>query len=100
MSKPTIRQLEYLIALQETKSFSKAAALSNVTQSTLSAGILDLEESLQQRLVNRGRKNITLTSFGEETCESAQKIMTNIAFPHNVETFVLYMCPHFKIVCT
>ena len=29
-------------------------------------------------MVNRGRKNITLTSFGEETCESAQKIMEEI----------------------
>jgi len=78
MSRPTLRQLGYLIALQDAKSFSDAAGLSNVTQSTLSAAILDLEEALQQRLVNRGRKNITLTAFGEETCEAARTILRDV----------------------
>ncbi len=75
MIRPKLRQLEYLIALQEEKSFSSAANICNVTQSTLSAGIKELENILEQNLVTRGRKNITLTTFGTETAHRAQKIL-------------------------
>ncbi len=75
MSRPTLRQLEYLIALHDEKSFSAAAEMCHVTQSTLSAGIKELEATLDQPLVTRGRKNITLTAFGIETMEQARKIL-------------------------
>ena len=75
MIRPTIRQLEYLITLQKTGSFSLAAEHCNVTQSTLSAGIKELESVLDQPLVNRGRKNITLTPFGLETVDQAIDII-------------------------
>lgn len=74
--RPTIRQLEYLIALAEEKSFLGAADRCNVTQSTLSAGIKELESILDTPLVTRGRKNITLTPFGEETLATARNIVT------------------------
>jgi len=75
MIKPKLRQLEYLIALQNTGSFSEAALNMNVTQSTLSAGIKELETTLRQKLAHRGRRHITLTPFGEETVEHAKNIL-------------------------
>ena len=78
MYRPTIRQLEYLQALNEHKSFIEAANECAVTQSTLSAGIKELETILGQRLVNRSRKTTTLTPFGLEVLESADKILNDI----------------------
>ncbi len=75
MVRPTLRQLEYLIALEEEKSFSRAAEICGATQSTLSSGIRDLENILEQNLVVRGRKNISLTAFGEEVVFRARKIL-------------------------
>jgi len=73
--RPSLRQLEYLIALQETGSFSKAADQCAVTQGTMSIGIKELETILGQTLVNRGKKAVTLTPFGIETIEIAQQIL-------------------------
>ncbi len=79
MIRPKIRQLEYLIALDNEKSFSKAADVCNVTQSTLSAGIRDLEEVLGQQLVNRaGRSAISLTAFGNEVSIRSRDILNDI----------------------
>ncbi|MGH1402947.1 MAG: hydrogen peroxide-inducible genes activator [Alphaproteobacteria bacterium] len=75
MNRPTLRQLEYLIALYNEQSFSAAAETCHVTQSTLSAGIKELETILDQQLVTRGRKSITLTAFGMETMEQARMIL-------------------------
>lgn len=77
MFRPTIRQLEYLTALHDHKSFSEAASFCAVTQSTLSAGIKELETSLGQALVIRGRKAVSLTPFGLETFDIAQKILSD-----------------------
>lgn len=76
--RPTLRQLDYLIALEEERSFSRAAEQCNVTQSTLSAGIKDLEATLDQQLVNRARKDITLTALGTETAAQARDILNNV----------------------
>lgn len=68
--------MEYLIALEDEKSFSAAAQICHITQSTLGAGIRELENILQQPLVNRGqRKNITLTTFGAEVARNAREIL-------------------------
>ena len=77
MIKPTLRQLEYLLALQNTGSFSRAAMEMNVTQSTLSAGLKELEIILFQPLANRNKRAITLTPFGEEIAEEARSILTS-----------------------
>ena len=43
---PTFKQLRYLSALGDTLNFTKAAALCFVGQSTLSAGLKELEDAL------------------------------------------------------
>lgn len=63
---PSLRQLQYFLAVKENKSFGKAADLCNVTQPSLSAAIADLESLLGHRLFDRGRRGATLTRFGED----------------------------------
>jgi LysR family hydrogen peroxide-inducible transcriptional activator len=77
MIRPTLRQLEYLIALEDTGSFSRAAEKCLVTQSTLSAGIKELETILGQKVIERGRK-ASLTPFGQQTSDQARKIFTDV----------------------
>ena len=79
MIRPKVRQFEYLVALDNQKSFSKAADVCNVTQSTLSAGIKDLENVLGQQLVNRaGRSAVSLTAFGSEVASGALGVLNDI----------------------
>lgn len=80
MIRPTIRQLEYLIALEKEQSFSKAAEYCNVTQSTLSAGIRDLEIVLDQKLVNRTSRTVNLTALGTEICAQSRKVMDDVDY--------------------
>lgn len=75
MIRPTLRQLAYLVALEEEKSFSLAAKYCLVTQSTLSAGIMELERILEQPLVNRSGHSISLTPFGMEVYVIGRKIL-------------------------
>lgn len=73
---PTIRQLQYLDALADTLSFSKAAEKCFVTQATLSASIKDLEELIGQQLVERTSRKVMLTKFGARFLEAARAVLT------------------------
>ncbi len=73
---PTLRQLQYLIALSEHLSFTKAAASCFVTQSTLSAGLKELERLLGTQLLERDRQTVLMTTIGEEVAERARSIVT------------------------
>jgi LysR family hydrogen peroxide-inducible transcriptional activator len=72
---PSLKQLQYLVALADEKSFSQAADFCYVTQPTLSAGISALENLLNEQLVDRTHKNVTLTPLGQETVERSRKII-------------------------
>jgi LysR family transcriptional regulator, hydrogen peroxide-inducible genes activator len=61
---PSARQLAYLIALVETGHFGRAAGKCAVTQSTLSAGLKELEALLGVRLVERTRRRVVVTPLG------------------------------------
>jgi len=73
---PTLRQLQFLIALAEHGSFSRAAEASHVTQPTLSAGIKELEAILGATLVERGARGAALTPAGEAAVARARVMMT------------------------
>lgn len=75
--RPTLRQLDYLIAIREHGSFLAAANECAVTQSTLSAGIKELETILGQPMVLRNRKQTALTPFGAEVAENAERILAD-----------------------
>lgn len=75
---PTLKQLRYLCAVAEKRHFGRAAKSCFVTQSTLSAGIQELELSLGLPLVERGHKNVLLTPAGEKTVKRAIDILSEI----------------------
>src|SRR5688572_25664140 len=68
---PTLRQLQFLTALRAEGSFVAAAEAVGVTQPTLSAGIKELEATLGEVLVERGRTGAVLTQAGEEAAGRA-----------------------------
>ena len=72
---PTIKQLQYLVALHETKHFGRAADASFVSQSTLSAGIRELESLLGVTLVERSRRVVRFTSLGEQVVAKANRLL-------------------------
>src|SRR5215216_931482 len=72
---PTIKQLQYLVALREHGHFGKAADACYVTQSTLSAGLRELESSLGVTLVERTRRVVRFTALGERIAEKAVRVL-------------------------
>jgi DNA-binding transcriptional LysR family regulator len=72
-----IRHLQYLSALARERHFARAAGVCNVTQSTLSAGIKQLEESLGVLIVERGQRYIGLTEEGERVLAWAQRVLVD-----------------------
>ncbi len=72
---PSLRQLQYLDALAASLHFGRAAAACNVTQSTLSAGIKELETTLGASLVDRTRRSVLLTPLGRETVARARVLI-------------------------
>lgn len=73
---PTLRQLSYLVSLAEHLHFGRAAEACRVTQSTLSAGLQDLEGLLGATLVERGsRRQVRLTPVGEDTVARARGLL-------------------------
>jgi LysR family hydrogen peroxide-inducible transcriptional activator len=72
---PSLRQLAYLVALAEHLNFRAAAEAQFVTQSTLSAGIKELESTLGVQLVERDKRNVRMTAVGEETVARARELL-------------------------
>lgn len=74
---PTLRQMQYFVALAEAGSFGRAAAASHVTQSTLSDGIRQLEETIGVSLVDRSHRGFALTAAGEETVRRMKALLVD-----------------------
>lgn len=72
---PTLKQLQYLVALEEHGHFGKAAEATFVTQSTLSAGIRELESLLGLMLVERTRRVVRFTPLGTKIVDKAHRIL-------------------------
>ncbi len=72
---PSLKQLEYLTALAETLHFGRAADLCNVTPSTLSAGIRDLETVLGVPLAERTKRTVLMTPLGIRIAKNAGKLL-------------------------
>ncbi len=72
---PTIKQLQYLVALHEHGHFGRAAEASFVSQSTLSAGLRELESLLGVTLVERSRRAMRFTPLGEQVVAKAHRLL-------------------------
>ena len=75
---PTLKQLRYLCALAQHQHFGNAAKSCHVSQSTLSASIVELEEVLSISLVERNNRSVLLTSVGGEVVERAKGVLTDV----------------------
>ena len=60
-----LRDLRVLVAVADTKGMSKAAKRLNCSQPAVSKAISNLERMLGQRLIERDRRGIELTPYGE-----------------------------------
>jgi LysR family hydrogen peroxide-inducible transcriptional activator len=72
---PTIKQLQYLVALRQSGHFGKAADACFVTQSTLSAGLRELESLLGVTLVERTRRVVRFTALGQRIADKAVRVL-------------------------
>ncbi|MEQ8666345.1 MAG: LysR substrate-binding domain-containing protein [Rhodospirillales bacterium] len=72
---PSMKQLQYLAALAEYRHFGQAAESCFVTQSTLSAGIRDLEDLLQAKVAERTNRSVMLTPLGERLAAMGKTVL-------------------------
>lgn len=70
-------QLEALVALADTRSFTEASELVNLTQSAVSHSLAALEQELGVTLIERNRKGIIgLTSVGQKVLPHVRALLT------------------------
>lgn len=81
--RPTIRQLEYVVAIAEERSFSAAARRCFVTQPALSNQVRLLETQLAATLFERSAQGVLLTGLGRDVVELARQVLA--ASDHIVE---------------
>jgi LysR family cyn operon transcriptional activator len=67
------RSLQYLLAIAEYGSYTRAAEALHVSQPTLSQQIKQLEESLQSPLLDRSGRTVQLTNAGEIYLQHARR---------------------------
>ena len=72
---PSLRQLEYLVALADARHFGRAARACAVSQPALSAQIAALEETLGVRLLERSRRGTRATPAGARVIEQARSVL-------------------------
>ncbi|MBP1842257.1 LysR family hydrogen peroxide-inducible transcriptional activator [Rhizobium petrolearium] len=74
----TLRQMRYFDALASTRHFGRAAAQVHVSQPALSTQIMEMEEHLGSKLVERSRSGVLLTRKGMEVLQRIRMILTEV----------------------
>ncbi|HEX8555786.1 MAG TPA: hydrogen peroxide-inducible genes activator [Sphingomonas sp.] len=72
---PTLKQLQYLASLKDHGHFGRAAEACFVTQSTLSAGLRELETLIGVVLVERTRRVVRFTPLGDRIVDKARRVL-------------------------
>lgn len=75
---PTLRQLEYLVALSDLRHFGRAAQASHVSQPSLSQQLRALEQRLGIVLVERNQSGVELTPIGRQVAERARSVLVAV----------------------
>ncbi|MEL6323574.1 MAG: hydrogen peroxide-inducible genes activator [Pseudomonadota bacterium] len=76
--RPTLRQLQYLVAIADTGRFGDAAKRLHVSQPSLSAQVAEIEAELGQPLIERGRQGAMMTPLGAEIVRRARLILRDV----------------------
>lgn len=74
----TFKQLSYILAVEKTLHFKKAAELSNISQSALSTALHELEKQLGLQIFERDNKKVLVTPVGKQVLEQARKILLQV----------------------
>ena len=75
MKWPNLKHLHYLVTLYQEQHFHRAAQRCNVSQSTLSTAIQNLEEHFGSQLLEREHKTFVFTSLGLEIVERSKILL-------------------------
>jgi LysR family hydrogen peroxide-inducible transcriptional activator len=75
---PTLRQLEYLVALADLRHFGRAAQATHVSQPSLSQQLRALEQRLGVLLVERDQSMVELTPIGRDIAERARQVLVAV----------------------
>lgn len=73
-----LRELQYLVAVDEERHFHKAAERCFVSQPTLSGQLKKLEEELGVQLVERTSRQVTMTDVGRVVADKARAILAEV----------------------
>lgn len=73
-----LRELEYLVAVDEERHFNRAAQRCFVSQPTLSGQLKKLEEELGVLLVERNTRQVSMTDVGKLVAQQARKVLTEV----------------------
>ena len=85
---PSLKKLQYLVKLHQLQHFGRAAEACYVSQSTLSAGISDLEYKLDRLLIERTKHKMAFTAVGLELVEQAKSLLHDAGkFAETAEKF-------------
>jgi len=74
----TLQQLEYVVALDKTRHFVRAADLCGVTQPTLSAMVQKLEDELDCKIFDRSSHPLVPTDVGQMIISQAQVVLFHV----------------------
>jgi LysR family hydrogen peroxide-inducible transcriptional activator len=74
-NRPSVRQVQYFLAIAETLSFNRAAKRLNVSQPTLTNQIVAFEEALGLQLFERSRAGTVLTAVGRDLLPNAMRVI-------------------------
>lgn len=75
----TLQQLRYIVAIDRYRNFARAAAELDVTQPTLSALLVKLEDELGVRLFERNNKSVRPTAIGKTVIRQAEAVLNSAA---------------------
>ncbi|WP_377701242.1 LysR family transcriptional regulator [Pseudoduganella sp. UC29_71] len=75
---PTLRQMRALVAIARTGSFTLAAEYLNLTQSSLSGQIKELEQTLGVKVVERNTRRAQLSELGRELYPLFDKMLQDL----------------------
>lgn len=78
MRSPTVKQLQYFLALTEAEHFGRAAERCFVSQSAFSNAIKELETTLEAQLVDRTNRNVTITATGQQVAVQARLVLRDL----------------------
>lgn len=95
-----LRQLEALVAVAKTGSFTSAAKLLYLSQPAISRAIISLERELGQRLVLRVGDHIAFTDVGQEVLLAARRITTEVARVQDSVRHTVTQTEILRVVCT